>query len=321
MNDEGMTRATVTLFIILLAGGISSAGVDGAIDMLPSPEEIPGWKTRREIRTYPPERMWEPIDGEAEQYLAYGCESLTIADYMRDADGFELSVEIYRMKNALMSFGIYAAQRLTDGPFLPVGVQGYQVKGGLFFFEGPYYIKLKVTGSGTDEADDSKGAKGLEAKDGKTVLRAFGEIIAAHCPEKASIPAVFGYFPKDGLVRNSFGYIPHGILGIKDLSGAFSARYRINEKEVTLYLLRRDSTDSAQRAISRLEQSLSKHVSSPMRDYRVDSAEGFVAQSRYHGPLFVLRHSGDVLIIAGADDVDGVAKLAAKLLDDLPGKS
>ena len=290
--------------VFLLALLSIGAGVTAAEDpafLLPRPGELPGWGLSGQVLSYPAEDLWKHINGAAEQYLSYGCESLTVGYYKKEESETEITVEIYKMKDPLHGFGIYTAQKPDEGSFLTVGTQGYAEEGSLNFFEGAYYLRLQVY------PDDEAGKKGV---------RRCAEVIAGKIVSTEGFPSIFDRFPREGLVENSFGYEPSGVLGTKGLPGAYTAGYRLGERNVTLYLIRGDDPGAAGRALSLLRKSVEKRGAEPIGT-APEGAEGFVARDRYYGLLTALRSGENVVVVKGAEEKGWAEKKALELLGGL----
>ena len=286
-----MKLATILLFLTCITPGTGSVEEVGSL--LPRSGEFPGWSLHGDIRLYSPDELWDPIDGEAEQYLRYGCRSLTTAEYRHEERDSEISVDIFRMKDDLSGFGIYAAQRPQDGSFLSVGTQGYGIGDGLNFFKGPYYIKLRIReGERWDEP----------------VLPELGKIIAGRCQTKATFPDIFDIFPREKLVEHSFGYVPDGVLGIRGLTDAFSARYDPGGEQVEIFLLREKDAEKAGDRVSLARRFLEKRGMGLPKEFSIDQAVGYQGKTKYQGTVIVLRRDADILIVNGTENTEWVRR-------------
>ena len=72
-------------------------------------QDITGWTPAGEPATYPAEKLWEVIDGAAEQYLSYDVQGLSTCD-LGQGD-LLVTVSIYDMGSRLNAFGIYGSER------------------------------------------------------------------------------------------------------------------------------------------------------------------------------------------------------------------
>ncbi len=295
--------AFMTIFICFTSAAEFTDGLSRSL--LPLKKEFSGWKLEENILQYPTEEMWKHINGAAEQFADYGAESLTAAYLKQEGTDAEISIEIYRMKDDRAAFAIYSVQKPLEGPFLPIGVQGYGEAGVLNFFKGPFYVKLQVR-----PADDDK----LEA-----VLRDFAGFLASRITKYGGVPEAFKKFPKKHLVEHSFQFIPKNALGIKEVNGAYTALYREDDKEITLHLIRRYKPEVAGEIVTKIRDSLEKRYEKGTEPLSIDRASGFQGEMKYKGAISVLRSRGNVVIVTG-EKLDGwVKSIVEKFYGNLQG--
>jgi len=64
---------------------------------------------------FDPDTLYEEIDGEAELFLPYGMERLTVAIVGKvSAPGGEVRMELYRMASPQDAYGIWSQHRFPD---------------------------------------------------------------------------------------------------------------------------------------------------------------------------------------------------------------
>lgn len=295
------TLATLALLMIGLPAWAANE-VPAAVAMLPPSDALPSWLLAEEPSLFPAEDLWEHINGAAEQYLSFGCTSLAVGYYIREGSESEIAVEIYRMRDELGSFGIYTLERPVEGPYLALGAQGYQAGGDLNFFGGCYYIKLRAYSH--EEAE-------------REAVHKLAAVIAEKHLAGSAFPKELGLFPRKNLVENSYGLVPEAVLGLKGLSNALVARYRSQGREMVLNLVREEDAATAEESFSAVRGSLGKRSMSPLRQVTVDTAEGVRGELKYYGPVLLLRRGRDVILAAGAPDVDWVHSTVSRLLANL----
>ena len=70
--------------LLLLAIAVPPAGAADSVDPVPGALAAKGeWKLLEPVRTFVPDNLYEEIDGEAELFLPYGMERLTVASLGR----------------------------------------------------------------------------------------------------------------------------------------------------------------------------------------------------------------------------------------------
>lgn len=141
------------------------------------------------------------------------------------------------METADTAFGIYAAERSPDEPYVSIGTEGYANQGALNFFQSQYYVKLQGFGEGADAALD-------------TLARA----ISAKIGTSHEFPAVFNGMPTENRRAHSEQYIPNDPLGHTFLGPAYMVAYTLGGKESKVFVtIARDKPD-AQRRFQQLKQ-------------------------------------------------------------------
>ena len=206
--------------------------------------KIAGWKISDGPTTYTPETLFEYIDGGADAFLQFDFQDLTSATYgkagagrdrgrrssraprdsatMTAAAAAEITVDVYRHKDAVRAFGMYTQERPAGTTPLPIGVEGYAGQDYLEFVVGSYYVKLVQLGAKQP-----------------SLLRPFAEKLAAGLPGTREAPAVLKSFPDRG----------------KRVAGAVP--YRIGEASFRLFVVEgKDSEDV--RAMVKLYRALEK---------------------------------------------------------------
>ncbi len=171
--------------------------------------EIKGWDLKIEKETYTPANLFELIDGAADLYIQYGFQRLYIATYHNNQD-IAVRVELYHHNVPENAYGIYTSERMPDYHFIPVGVQGYTAEGVLHFLTGSFYVKIMSVGS---------------RNAGEEILRLIAEEIVKKINQNNSWPVEISFFPEEGKVFMSDGYVAKNFLGYGFLQSAFTARY------------------------------------------------------------------------------------------------
>lgn len=171
--------------------------------------EIKGWDLKIEKETYTPANLFELIDGAADLYIQYGFQRLYIATYHKNQD-MEIRVELYHHNLPENAYGIYTSERMPDYNFIPVGVQGYTGEGILNFLTGEYYVKIMSAGR-------------INAGEGD--MKHIAEKIADNLKQNNSWPSEMSFFPEEGKIFMSDGYVAKNFLGYGFLQAAFTAKY------------------------------------------------------------------------------------------------
>jgi hypothetical protein len=104
-----LRRIVCTLLTILLVAAVAPrAQKSGDVNLLPADGFSGTWKKNGPMKVFTSEDLYGHIDGGAEAFLELGFEQLTVQKYKDGAN--ELSIEIYRMRDATAARGIYLAR-------------------------------------------------------------------------------------------------------------------------------------------------------------------------------------------------------------------
>lgn len=214
------------LFALAAWSAPAAAAPPAAASLLP---DVAGWKKAGPADIYKPANLYEYIDGAAELYLNFGFEELAVQNY-ENAKKQEITVEVYRHRDATHAFGIYSQEKPPRGPFQVVGAQGYGDALSFNFTGGPYYVKLSFLSKSPDSA---------------AALKAVAAAVAARIPPTAALPDLLKAFPKAGRVPESEKFTAVNFLGQSFLHSAFTADYSIGGQARQMFLLEgKDAADA-----------------------------------------------------------------------------
>ena len=103
------------------------------------------WRLLEPVRTFGPDNLYEEIDGEAELFLPYGMERLTVAVFGRTArPGSEVRLELYRMASPRDAYGIWSQFRYPDQEVLRIPPSEAIVSDmSADFFRGETFVRIR----------------------------------------------------------------------------------------------------------------------------------------------------------------------------------
>jgi hypothetical protein len=206
--------------------------------LLPEPL-LAGSISQQSQSFYSPDNHYEYMDGGADIFLLYRVRMVLHKD-MR-ANGVDITVDVFDMGTADTAFGMYAAERTADEPFVTIGAEGYSNKGTLNFFQDRYYVKLTGFGDGADAA-----------------LLVIARAISARIGTSPAFPATLARLPAGNRKPHSEQYMPNDPLGHAFLGPAYVAVYVLDGKESKVFItIARDDGDALRR-FDQLKQNLAK---------------------------------------------------------------
>jgi hypothetical protein len=170
------------------------------------------WKLLDPVRSFGPDNLYEEIDGEAELFLPYGMERLTVALLGRTANaGSEVRLELFRMASPRDAYGIWSQYRYPDQEILRIPPSEAIVSDtSADFFRGETFVRVRSKPGDKSRAD----VIGLATE---IVARLSG---SAAPPEEAR---VLEKLP--GTVSGSILYQKRAMLGYECLAPGFEAKF------------------------------------------------------------------------------------------------
>ena len=115
-------KAALLASLLLLTIAVLRAGAADPRHSVLDPLAAKGeWRLLEPVRTFGPDNLYEEIDGEAELFLPYGMEHLTVAILGRKArPGSEVRLELFRMASPRDAYGIWSQYRYPDQEVLRI---------------------------------------------------------------------------------------------------------------------------------------------------------------------------------------------------------
>ena len=256
--------------------------------------QVQGWKLSAAPTQYTPDNLFEYIDGGADAFLQFDFEELLTASYV-NAQKVEVTVDLYRHRNAARAFGMYTQERPAGSTTLPVGIEGNAGPDHLEFVAGPVYVKLAQAG-------------GKETP----FLRLFADAIAARLPGTREAPFVLKCFPDKGRRPRAEKLTARDFLGHAFLHDAAVVPYQIDGAKFRLFAIE-GTDDSDARTMVQRYSAAAKSPAAP-----VEKAGGLTLKDPLNGEV-LLRWDGHWLW--GAVDQASLRPQALPvlqaLLDDL----
>ncbi|MFB3854644.1 MAG: DUF6599 family protein [Vicinamibacterales bacterium] len=254
--------------------------------LLPSGKSLAGWSRK----VYGPGNLWEFIDGAAETYLAYGFQEAASAGY-RSVSGLEVTLDVFRMADAVNAFGIFRQEMNPTAKPVPVGTEGCTGTNVLNFWKGRDYVKVTALGTA-----DSMLAE----------MRGLADHVAASIPDREDLPSEVAFFPPANQVAQSVKYVPKDFVGQSYLERVFEAEYRDGQATVKLATASFDSPDDAREALARYRAFIAS--SGKVRsDIGKPGDGGFVGDENYYGRVAAVRGASRLVFVFGASsDAAGI---------------
>ena len=283
--------------LLLLAIAVPRAGAADPRHPVLDPLAAKGeWKLLEPVRTFGPDNLYEEIDGEAELFLPYGMERLTVAVLGRTArPGSEVRLELYRMASPRDAYGIWSQYRYPDQEILRIPPSEAIVSDtSADFFRGETFVRVRSKpgdGSRNDVVGISSEIVALLAGSGSP-------------PEEAK--ALDGL---PGRVSGSILYQKRAMLGYECLAPGFEAKFSTASSSGH-YLLLPPAADGGSGRKARLARELPayREVNAALSGAQIPS-----------GNVWMTSEGGCVIAVAGKISRDQAEPLLSSFARRLQG--
>lgn len=107
----------------------------------PASNEVAGWATTGDTRTFEAADLWKYIDGDAERYLKAGVQRVSTADYIFQNKA-NATVDIYTMGNADGAAKIFNSEPSVNVKPIQLGDDARLSSQSLVFRKGAYLVRI-----------------------------------------------------------------------------------------------------------------------------------------------------------------------------------
>lgn len=265
---------------------------DGPLPKLAGPDVTgPG-----EIRHFNPDTLYEKIDGKAQLYLSYNFAELLFTTYA--ADDVSLDVYVYDMSQADNAFGIFKAEQGEEAETAPVGREGYYSGSSVFFWKGKYYVNVLASAATEEEAAGEAEQEGMSGDQARPIALKLAKAIANQLQDAGQSLWAEQVLPADNRVAGSFEFRKSDAFGLDFLKDVFSAQYKQDGQEMTLFVTRSASAEGAGQILKQYQDFSAKY--------------GKVVESIEAGParILVAENTGTYDVVFARDKYFGGATAA-----------
>jgi len=248
------------------------------------------------------ENLFKAIDGMAPEYVSYGCVALATLEWTNPQDAQEkIQAEIYDMGSALGAFGIYSRAHTGEGEFADVGEEAAVAEDAVELARGQYYVRL------------------MGPLDSRPVLETMARAVVSHVPPGPRPDAFLRALPKEGRVARTERWIPDAAFGMDFMRAVLAARYRLDGKEIELYVAPFADEAAARSALSKFRQTVGK------REPRTASGyfPGFAYADEWMGRVGVFQVGRQLAVVVGYEESAALEDLLRKVevLQDMTGRA
>jgi hypothetical protein len=198
-----------------------------------------------QIRRFNADTLYEKIDGKAQLYLSYNFAQLLFATYA--AGEAPLDVYVYDMGQADNAFGIYKAEEGENAEPVEIGRGGYASGDSIFFWKGKNYVNILAGGD-----EGGHGAEGGPSQLRQAAVK-LASAIADRLQDAGQSLWAEQILPAAGRVPGSFEFRKSDAFGLDFLNDVFSAQYKVDGKELTVFITRQPAPQQAQDVLRKYE--------------------------------------------------------------------
>ncbi len=189
------------------------------IDKLP--EQMGSWIREPKVSEFLPDTLFDYIDGDADRYLPYNFEKLTVLFYKNSDPENDIEIQIYQMATQLDAFGIYSVHRDRNKDIFPFGEDGFVGENQAMFYQARYFIKLMVK----------------KTENARSNLELFGKEVSKMLPETKDIIPERICLEHETKIHRSECYLAKDVLAQSFLPRGMTALYKIKDKTATGFVV------------------------------------------------------------------------------------
>jgi hypothetical protein len=267
-------KVLVLLSLFLLVAGPRCAGLPredgGGASLFP---RLAGrsWIATEPARTFGPANLYEEIDGEAELFLPYGFQELTVG-FLRPAgnETAEVRLELFRHATQRDAFGIFSQHRFPGQEKIWLGTSEAVVSAtSLDFFRGTHFVRIRTSSWSTTRTD-------LEnlGRDVSDLLAGTGDP-----PRETRVLEI------PGLVDGTIVFARRALLGYEVLAPGYEAKYEAGGVSGTLILITPEDAGPAPQFQDRLSGALPGFARAGKEMVRAELPSGtlwLISREGYH---------------------------------------
>ena len=261
--------------------------------IVPTSQEIAGFRQFGQARRYTKENLYEHVDGHAEYFISAGFAGLTVTEYITSGSGVtqaEIQTEIFDMGKNIQAFGVLADESGENAAPVSVGAMGFKTSGGVNFIKGRYYVKIMAFSPRTPVLKFAKG---------------FADTLSP--AEKGSFQ-VFSKFPNLGKIEKT-RFVKESYRGLDFLHNVIEREYSTGDKKIKVALV----TGSGQEMKSLLSSFLDyfRKYAIPYEKIQKSGKEVYRVMDKYEGTWFLIPAHDAIYSVFGTDD-EGILQYFVK---------
>jgi len=246
---------------------------------------------------YRRDNLFEAIDGQATEYISYGCIGLAMLEWKSEKGSAEkIQIEVYDMGSPLGAFGAYSRAHVGEQQFADIGEEAAVAEDAVEFARNRFYVRM-MGPVGSSET-----------------LRSVARSIVAKIAPGPKPEEITASLPRKGRIARSERWIPEAAFGMDFLRSVFVARYRLGSETGDLYLASFSDTAEAQSGFEKFRQAIRSRSPQDARS----RYPGFSNKDEWMGHIGVFQVGRCIAVVVGYGDPDAADGLLAEIGKELP---
>ena len=141
IENRQLLRLALVILALSFSLACGSKSNSEPARIFPLSNEVQGWAKVSETRSFPPDRLYEYIDGDADKYIQAGVGQTLTADY-RYGGKIDAVVDIFVMAQEQGATGVFESQPAIGSQPVRLGDAGRLYRGSVTFRKGRCYVRL-----------------------------------------------------------------------------------------------------------------------------------------------------------------------------------
>lgn len=253
--------------------------------------EIEGWEKSQKTKVFDTESLWEYINGAADYYLNFGFEELEVCEYSVSENKY-IKVEVYKHKNPVNAFGIYAYERSPETNYIDIGNEAYLEHSSLNLYTASYYVKIF-----SHQKDDFTIA----------TIKRLAEEVSKRLEPNPSLPELLTLLPVENKIEKTDIYFPTNYMAYSFLNNVLEAKYKAETKKYKVFIIKNDNEQSSKETIDKYLNAV-KQVSEVI-------PENIIGINDMFNGYIVVSYLGNTIFgISGTEDKEFARKKLTEIL-------
>lgn len=144
--------SAAAIWALIFSAGCHSKSTPDSGGYLPATGEADGWSKPGATRTFPADRLYQYLDGDADRYVKAGVQQAVTSDY-RYRDKMDAVADVFVMRDVPGAAAVYESYPSNRSQPASVGDAARLYPGTLMFRRGRFFVRVVAYDEGPDVPD------------------------------------------------------------------------------------------------------------------------------------------------------------------------